>query len=356
MDTQWRVVKGFKTHEFMVYSAYYDVRMADKPIIRVFGVTGSMNPEKVLCRLYYDYNQKTLEPKNDNSKIDFINDKASFRDVHGKILVRLDEPEMMLAKAGIAFVPKRFQSYFYHPCDIICPLYDLKHPRLTNNLIPVAVSILPRSSSRSVIDYKLPVLNSENGGTGTYVAAKNEVGLCVKPIHSNYDDWVELISFIELNKILGVSKFIVYNESISENVNCVLKYYEQKENIVSILPWDLVKKFKNKKAQVRNRGVMSSLNDCFYRNMNEYQYLFSVDLDEFIIPHMHETLPQMLKYLHSIDVKYLDRHDRQKYVKNNIQNGTNSNIITSYNFLNVFFYQHDGKSFTLFSTCEFRPI
>jgi len=53
-------------------------------------------------------------------------------------------------------------------------------------------------------------------------------------------------------------------------------------------------------------------------------------------------------------VKYLDRHDRQKYVKNNIQNGTNSNTITSYNFLNVFFYQHDGKSFTVSSTCEFR--
>ena len=347
MDTQWKVVKGFKTHEFMVYSAYYDVRLTNKPNIRVFGVTGSINPEKVLCRLYYDYNQKNFESKNDKKNINLINDKASFRDVHGKILVRLDEAEMMRAKAGMAFVTKYQQSYFHHPCDIICPLYDPKHPRLTNNLIPIAVSILPRPSSGSVIDHKLPVINSENDGAGTYVAAKNEVGLCVKPIHSNYDDWVELVSFIELNKILGVSKFIIYNESISENVNCILKYYEQKEKIVSTLSWDLVSKFKNKKSQVRNRGVMSSLNDCFYRNMNEYQYLFSVDLDEFIIPHIHETLPEMLNYLHSTEVKYLDSHDRQKYVKNNIQNATNSNIITSYNFLNGFFYHHDGKSFIL---------
>ena len=347
MDTQWNVVKGFKTHEFMVYSAYYDVRMPNKPIIRVFGVTGSMNPEKVLCRLYYDYKRKNFESKNDDNNNDFMNDKASFQDVHGKISVRLDEAEMMRAKVGMAFIPKRFQSDWHHPCDIICPLYDAEHPILTNNLIPVAVSILPRSSSGSVIDHKLPVINSENGGTGTYVAAKNEVGLCVKPIHSNYNDWVEFISFIELNKILGVSKFIVYNESISENINCVLKYYEQKENIVSILPWDLVTKFKNKNAQVRNRGVMSSLNDCFYRYMNEYQYLLSVDLDEFIIPHMQETIPEMLKYLQSTEVEYLDRHDRQKYVKNNVQNTTSSNIITSYNFMNGFFYHHDGKSFTV---------
>ena len=50
----------------MVYSAYYDVRMPNKPIIRVFGVTGSMNPEKVLCRLYYDYKRKNFESKNDD--------------------------------------------------------------------------------------------------------------------------------------------------------------------------------------------------------------------------------------------------------------------------------------------------
>ena len=85
--------------------------------------------------------------------------------------------------------------------------------------------------------------------------------------------------------------------------------------------------------------------------MNEYQYLFSVDLDEFIIPHMQETIPEMLKYLQSTDVEYLERHDRQKYVKNNIRNTTDSNMITSYNFVNGFFYHHDGKSFTVSSTC-----
>ena len=358
IDSNWKVVKGFKTHEFMVYSAYYDARNTNKPHIRVFGVTRSINPEKVLCRLFYDYNQENFETKHDNNNIHFMNDDAFFRDVNGKISLILNEAHLMMVKMGLDFVytpPKQFKNDSYHSCDITCPLYDPKNPRLANKRIPVAISILPRSSPGSLIDYKLPVLNSENGGTGTYVAAKNEVGLCVKPIHSNYDDWVELVSFIELNKILGVSKFIVYNESISENVNCVLKYYEQKENIVTILSWDLVTKFKNKNARISNRGVMSSLNDCFYRNMNEYQYLFSVDLDEFIIPHMHETLPEMLKYLHSTDVKYLDRHARQKYVKNNIQNTTNSNIITSYNFLNGFFYHHDGKSFTV-SSCEFQRL
>ena len=352
IDSTWKVVKGFKTHEFMVYSAYYDVRQTNKPIIRVFGVTGSMKPEKVLCRLHYHQNKENFESKNDNNNSDIMNDDASFRDVHGKIKVMRDEAEIMLLRARRilarkGFVPKTIRSNLHQPCYITCPIHDPKHPRVTNR-IPIAVSILPRSSSGSVIDYKLHVINSENGGTGTSAATKNEVGLCVKPIHSKYDDWVELISFIELNKILGVSKFIVYNESMSQNISCVLEYYDKKENIVSILPWDLVKKFKNKKAHVNNRGVISSLNDCFYRSMNEYQYLFSVDLDEFIIPHMHETLYEMLEYMQSTDIDYLDRHDRQKYVMNNIQNTTNSSTITSYNFLNGFFYHHGGMSFIVF--------
>ena len=68
-------------------------------------------------------------------------------------------------------------------------------------------------------------MNSQNGGTGTNAATKNELGLCVKPIHTNYNNWREMISFIELNKILGVSKITVYNESMSDSISCVLNYY-----------------------------------------------------------------------------------------------------------------------------------
>ena len=91
-------MEGFKAHEFMVYSAYYDVRKTDKPIIRVFGVTGSMNPEKVLCRLHYHQNKENLESKIDNNNRDTMNDDESFRDVHGEIKVRREEAEAILIK------------------------------------------------------------------------------------------------------------------------------------------------------------------------------------------------------------------------------------------------------------------
>ena len=162
-------------------------------------------------------------------------------------------------------------------------------------------------------------------------------------IHSNYNNWLEIIAFIEMNKILGISKFIVYNESMSENVSCVLEYYKESKNSVSIRTWDSLRKLQISTNMIKNRGVLASLNDCFYRHMNSYQYLFSIDLDEYIIPHMHETIPEMLQYLNSADIKYMDRHWRQKELMRKRPNRPNQNITTTYSFLNSFFYLVYGK-------------
>ena len=100
----------------------------------------------------------------------------------------------------------------------------------------------------------------------------------------------------------------------------------------------------DKRNNLRNRGALASLNDCFHRYMNEYQYLFSVDLDEFIIPHIHDTIPEMLEYLESTtDVNYLQSHKKQRKVINSSHKNIDFNVTSSYNFVNSFFYQHYGN-------------
>ena len=59
-------MRGFTTHEVMAYSAYYDVRDSHKPIIRVIGVTRRKDPEKVICRMYYNYGSGAFEAKYNN--------------------------------------------------------------------------------------------------------------------------------------------------------------------------------------------------------------------------------------------------------------------------------------------------
>ena len=357
----WKSVKGIKTHETLVYSAYHDIRDVNEPIIRIIGVTRVQNPERLVCRIHYSASDVQWSA-------DEIKNSASF-------VQALDIP------AIITILPEH-DDHEYHPCYISCPLNDIKFRSLKSNSIPRAVSLIPRehrknrknrknwknwktwknrknriiySSAGIYYPTRLPIINSHNGGVGAYQASTQEVGLCLKPIHSNYSDWFELITFVELQKILGVSKIVVYNESMSKDVSCILRYYDEQEHLISVMAWDLYAKSNiritspydwwDKKNNLRNRGGLASVNDCFYRNMNDYQYLFSVDLDEFIIPHIHETIPEMLQYLKSTDVNYLETHQRQQAVKNRGKKDIDLNVISSYNFLNSFFYQHYGNIF-----------
>ena len=94
----------------------------------------------------------------------------------------------------------------------------------------------------------------------------------VKPIHYDYKLTLELIEFIELNKILGVNKFTFYNHTMSKEVSCVLEKYISEGN-VEVLPWKL-----NVASQkeIRTEGLFAALNDCLYRNMNTVEYLMLI--------------------------------------------------------------------------------
>ncbi len=53
--------------------------------------------------------------------------------------------------------------------------------------------------------------------------ASDKVGVCVKPLHFSYGRTLELLEFLELNKLLGVTKFTLYNHTVSREVACVLQ-------------------------------------------------------------------------------------------------------------------------------------
>lgn len=126
----------------------------------------------------------------------------------------------------------------------------------------------------------------------------NNIGICTSAMYHPYNRTQELLEFIELNKILGVTKFTFYNESISSDVNCILQHYIS-EGTVQVLPWNtsMLESFKNEK--IYNYGQAMALNDCLYRNMNDFQYLLFIDLDEIIVPHSHDTLLQMLDHINA---------------------------------------------------------
>ena len=191
---------------------------------------------------------------------------------------------------------------------------------------------------------KISVTNYKNGGTGTYQVNNSNLIVCVKPVHSFYKNYIELIEFIEINKILGVSKFMIYNETMSPEVSCVLNYYKGHENILTILPWELMEPLE--KGEIQNRGCLAALNDCIYRNMNDFGYLMQIDLDEFIIPHIHESIPDMLEYLVLNKIKGEKLGKWQNLImQENQKKLANPNVTTSFNFQNAFFCLQFGNIF-----------
>lgn len=59
----------------------------------------------------------------------------------------------------------------------------------------------------------LPVHNYKTGikpFTGSKsIVPKDTIGVCIKPLHFTYNKTMELLQFIELNRILGVSRYLL---------------------------------------------------------------------------------------------------------------------------------------------------
>ena len=66
--------------------------------------------------------------------------------------------------------------------------------------------------------------------------------------------------------------------------------------------------------------------------MKDVHYLLMIDLDEYIVPHMNETLQDMLLFLNSKNI----RMKSGKLVKT-------EKLASSYNFKNAFFNSKYGK-------------
>ncbi|KAH3736800.1 hypothetical protein DPMN_043373 [Dreissena polymorpha] len=97
------------------------------------------------------------------------------------------------------------------------------------------------------------------------------------PLHNNYNDSYALVQWIELNRLLGAEKFIVYNYSSASNIGIILDMYKQR-NIIEVVQWPIPVN------DVHYFGQVAALQDCLYRNKHHSEFVVNEDVDEFIIP------------------------------------------------------------------------
>ncbi len=271
----WQEVKNSK-HKFYVFSAYYDDRNPENHFIRIIAATKTRTEEKVFCKLWYAH---TYPPTIVNGINKLIRENWNLK----------------------------YSAYF-----ILCPLID-------NLPVPDAVSILIVESNGVKNGNKLPSNNlivHNNLKSRSRVIKNNlditNIAVCVKPLHYDYEKVLNLIEWVELNRILGVSHFILYNHTVGPNVNCVLREYIDM-GLITMLPWNLNM---ISQKEIRTEGLFAALNDCLYRTMYRFKYVLMIDIDELIIPYKHQNLLSMLKALNQI----------------------NTDRTGAYSFRNAFFY------------------
>ena len=125
-----------------------------------------------------------------------------------------------------------------------------------------------------------------------------DIAACISPMHSGFNDTLQLVQYIEVLRHWGVKHFTAYNTGTLEpNVSVVLSHYEQLDLInmkaIHMMPFDI-------NVEVWSHGQIAAFNDCLYAHRKSTKYLLFIDLDELIVPQKHENLSSMLQSLDNI--------------------------------------------------------
>ncbi|RUS89738.1 hypothetical protein EGW08_002556 [Elysia chlorotica] len=126
------------------------------------------------------------------------------------------------------------------------------------------------------------------------------VGLTVcVPAMYGFNNAAQLVEKIEMSRLLGAERIVLYNYSISPNIDAVLRMYARewstgKETLeIKVFPWHLPLIEQNGQMEILNihyLGQMATIDHCLHRYRKSSKYIAFTDMDEFVIPLQHNTL------------------------------------------------------------------
>ena len=130
------------------------------------------------------------------------------------------------------------------------------------------------------------------------------ITLCLGPMYDQYNDLNRLVEMVEVDTMLGVDLIVVYNISVSTELNHYMIKYAQ-DGIMHI--YDFYHSLLSETWYYAQRVL---INDCVYRYMFKSDYIVTKDIDEIIVPRgNYTTLPQLLANISQDNIaEYNIRH------------------------------------------------
>ncbi len=231
---------SIETTYFRFFSAYYDNRPDVKdggPVIRILGIQTKNHVSQLFCKLHLK-----------NGDAYCLREEAQF--------VYLDEESQRLRDVEVMY---------------LCPV--------PKEVTPVGINLSPLSDCLGddhIIHIKYP---------GTLNHIKHNMSACFIAASGGYllpANQQALLEQIELSLLMGAQHITLYIVGGADQIKSTLDYYKRR-NILTVLPW------KPGDRALHRFGATLILNDCIYRNMNQYKFVVYLTLDSIVIPEVKTT-------------------------------------------------------------------
>uniref|UniRef100_A0A3P9HWW8 Glycosyltransferase family 92 protein n=1 Tax=Oryzias latipes TaxID=8090 RepID=A0A3P9HWW8_ORYLA len=179
--------------------------------------------------------------------------------------------------------------------DVLC--------RIPENCNATHVTLLTKQNPVNISDHLwLPIRNKKTHNKETRL----NFTVCISTLFGDYNNVLQFTQSLEMYKLLGVNRVVIYNTSCGPELDRLLKSYSQ-EGFVEIIQWPINKylnpsrgwNFKEHGGDLQYFGQIVTLNECIYRSMERSRYVLLNDIDEIIMPYQHDNLNSMMDMLQS---------------------------------------------------------
>nr|XP_054599335.1 uncharacterized protein LOC107379849 isoform X1 [Nothobranchius furzeri] len=195
--------------------------------------------------------------------------------------------------SGFRFIHHDHFGFPYGAAHIMCPV-----PLSCESPAHIAIT---SAASEPKDEMELHFLEVENQRTDSFYF--HDFTVCISTMF-NFTNALQLVQSLEMFKILGVNRVVVYKTNCSMETQRALNYYAQ-TGFVEEVPWSLSEflSVSDYWSPEHNPGVLHyfgqipALNDCLYRHMYQAKYVAMHDIDELILPQSVDSWVDLLPLL-----------------------------------------------------------
>ncbi|GFO14480.1 UDP-galactose:beta-d-galactoside beta-1,4-galactosyltransferase [Plakobranchus ocellatus] len=202
-------------------------------------------------------------------------------------------------------VVRDLQSYnFKNACGYIKCV--LKVGESKEEEIPLHVSLVDGTDIGSGLKVTLPIENrlihknvEKSIGIAKPADNKTESGQVVEftvciPTMYRFGNAGMLVEKLEMSRLLGAGRVVLYKTSVKPNVEAVLKMYMREFAAGRETLEVVTHSWKQPPITLHYWGQIAAIDDCLYRYKWNSRFMVFTDLDEFIIPLHHATWSELI--------------------------------------------------------------